>query len=156
MGQKCLNCGAPIYQPFEPCIDCGMRPTDPALRRQMGKAEYEREQGHHRHALSIKNRSRAAQGLQKDLLHEVPMLYGQNNLWGADIAIGKIHWKEWSGKAVVDCRRVYPLLPKQNCRCRTWCSFSGGSTSSFGPGRSIRFARRTMINLPSASEFPAR
>jgi hypothetical protein len=91
MGQKCLNCGAPIYQPFEPCIDCGMRPTDPALRRQMGKAEYEREQGHHRHALSIKNRSRAAQGLQKDLLHEVPMLYGQNNLWGADVAIGKIH-----------------------------------------------------------------
>tara|TARA_B100000678_G_C17736420_1_gene312848 strand:- start:186 stop:371 length:186 start_codon:yes stop_codon:yes gene_type:complete len=58
MGQKCLNCGAPIYQPFEPCIDCGMRPTDPALRRQMGKAKYEREQGHHRHALSIQNRSR--------------------------------------------------------------------------------------------------
>lgn len=94
MGQKCLSCGAPIYQPFEPCIDCGMRPTDPAMRRQMGKAEYEREQGHYRQALSIENRSRAAKGLQKDLLKEVPMLYGKPDIrynWRPDEQIGSMH-----------------------------------------------------------------
>lgn len=91
MRHVCLNCDAPRYSLFDPCIDCGMRPTDPALRRGAGKEQYEKEQGHHRHAASIKARREAAAGLQGDLLSEVPMLFGPNNLFAADVALGKIH-----------------------------------------------------------------
>lgn len=97
MSQKCLNCGAPMYQIFDPCIDCGMRPTDPSLRKGAGKAAYQREQGRHRHALSMKYRSKAAKGLREDLLKEVPMFYGLENCW-TDAKLGEIHRKGMVGK----------------------------------------------------------
>ena len=91
MSQVCLNCGAPIYQPFDPCIDCYMRPTDPSLRKGPGKEQFYRERGRHQFELSIRNRKRSADGLQDDLLHEVPLLYGEGGYRDQDIALGAIH-----------------------------------------------------------------
>ena len=54
-----------------------MRPTDPELRRGTSKEQFEREQQHYAYIASLARRSAAAKGLEKDLLHEVPLLYGE-------------------------------------------------------------------------------
>ena len=81
MSKVCLNCGLHVREIFEPCPECGMRPTDPALRTGTGKAQYEREQGRELFALRLKDRRRAAKGLDRDLRRDVPMLAGIPARW---------------------------------------------------------------------------
>ncbi len=76
MRKTCLNCGLQVWEIFEPCPECGMRPTDPTLRQGTGKEQYEREQGRHQFTLSLMNRRKSADGLERDLRKKVPMLYG--------------------------------------------------------------------------------
>lgn len=95
MSKWCLNCDEHIIEIFDPCPNCGMRPTDPSLRRGTSKAQYEREQGYHAHALSISNRSDAARGLHGDLLTNVPMLYGEPL---QDMLVGDMHRKGMAAK----------------------------------------------------------
>ena len=92
MAKWCLNCGEHMIEMFEPCVNCGMRPTDPLLRQDPGKAQYDREQGRDQFALMMKNRQDAASGLQRDLLHKVPMLYGDNVY--SDGVIAETHREE--------------------------------------------------------------
>ena len=75
MTQVCLNCGAPMYSLFDPCIDCGMRPTDPALRKGEGKEAYDREQGRHIHANVIAARSQSAEARRGDLMTKFRSVY---------------------------------------------------------------------------------
>ena len=91
MSQLCLNCGAPIYQPFDPCVECDMRPTDPSLRKGPGREQFYREREKHQFEQSVRDRKRAADGLHDDLLHEVPLLYGSGGYRDQDIALGAIH-----------------------------------------------------------------
>lgn len=65
----------------------------PFTARGTGKAAYEREQGRHWHALSMKYRSKAAKGLREDLLNDVPMVYGPT-----DAKVGEFHRKGMVGK----------------------------------------------------------
>ena len=69
-------------------------------------------------AVSLERRGEAAQGLQKDLLTEVPLLYGSPNGGDPGVLLAKIHREEMvrrnSGGIVVMSIVEAPAIPPLN------------------------------------------